>query len=256
MTVYDPLLQDRPSPAAYSAAAAKRVVRTALLTSLGRRVLPKGAADLPRRLAEIVLVTRVPIAAARPLAERLRGHHCRLYLAEARRRSLPTSLNLIKRGLEPLRMTSEAGTPGGRHVALLTASGWAEYPGREFRRAALSVLAGRDDAGLWGVRVPSTLRDADAALIWLEPAVVRRTREAGLRVLRQGDLWVMERRRGGCGMAASAIPAGHVWDAAARVLRHGAHDELSVPFPATAVVPATLAPRGTGRRRGGCGAKP
>ncbi len=85
MTVYGPQRCNRPSPAAHTAPAAERVVRAALLARLGRRALPKGAPDLPRRLAEVVLATRAPVAEARPPALRLRDRRRRLYLAEVER---------------------------------------------------------------------------------------------------------------------------------------------------------------------------
>lgn len=49
-------------------------------------------------------------------------------------------------------------------------------------------------------------------------------------------------------LAREAGAAGHVWDAERRVLEHGAHNSLAVPFPCRFFRQSTLAPRGQGGR--------
>ncbi len=232
---------------AASLAHGETLARAALLAALGAEKLPRGAGDAPRRLAAAVLGR----ARAEPptIEQRAREHRRRRYLAEAERRGLPTILDLAKAGTRRLELVSETRTPEGHRVGLLRAEGWAEYSRRVGSyRASLALLCGRDDAGLWAVRVPGTIGGAEEGLEWLEPAAVRRARAEGRRVLRQGDVYVVERARDG--MARADLPAGHRWDAAARALVHDEHAHLPVPFPATVFRQSTLAASGSRRRRG------
>jgi hypothetical protein len=223
------------------------IIREAILAVLGATKLPAGTASYPRLILRALTgrVVEKPV----PLARRLRLYRCDRYLVEVQRRGLPTYLDLIKNGAEPLHLTDETTTADGYPVALLSAEGWADYSRRSTKRfRTLSILAGRDDAGYWAVRVPGTIGSVAAGLRWLEPAVVRKAREDGRRVLRQGDIFIVERTRDA--MADTSLPSGHTWDAATRTLTHGAHAHLHVPFPALPVPQSTLPSNGIGRRRG------
>lgn len=233
---------------AYGRASAETRARDALLAQAGLERLPRGTGDLPRLLADAVVDARRALHQS-SLVARLARRRRALYLQEADRRGLPTVLHLAKNPAQDLMMVSETRTQEGYHVGLLRAEGWAKYAGGvPASRASLAILAGHDDAGLWAVRVPGTMTTAGAALAWLEPAEVRKARDAGKRVLRQGDVYVVERTRDAMGQG--DLPAGHVWEPGSRTLVHDGHARLHVPFPARAFRQSTLAAFGSGRRRG------
>ena len=62
--------------------------------------------------------------------------------------------------------------------------------GRRF--ASLRYLYGTDDNGAFAVRVPGSVDTVAAALDAITPGEVRRAREAGRGVLRQGDVYALE----------------------------------------------------------------
>lgn len=72
-------------------------------------------------------------------------------------------------------------------LVLLHAKGW-RYYSRSFgaRKAALSYLAGRDDNGLFAVRVPGTVETVAAALSWLTPAAAQKPG-----TIRQGNVYAV-----------------------------------------------------------------
>ena len=212
--------------------------------------LPRGSSGLLTRMAAAaVAASRAPAAAAPSLVERGRTRFADLVKVEALRRGLAVEVDLARNGSRPVRYVSETRTDADDQVMLLKADGWADYGRRAINRAkALAILGGRDDAGLWAVRVPATLATAEEALAWLMPAEVRAARDAGKRVLRQGDIWIVERSRDA--MGGVRLPLRHDWDSEARVLRHSGHTPVEVPFPATAIAQRTLEARGSGRRGG------
>lgn len=226
-----------------------RKVRDTLRSLTGRKVLRPDQSRLAERIQAALIErneTFIPRSRSKTLAERLRARLCAKYLAEADRRGLPTELDLGKDGWDELRIVSE-GADNGHRVAVLHASGWKKYSNAfGSRHQTLSLLCGRDDAGLWAVRIPGTITTVDAGLAWLKPAIVRNAEAAGKRVMRQGDVWLVERRRDDM----SALPSGHRWDAETRTLYHDGHAHVHVPFPAIAVPQSTLAVNGTQRRRG------
>lgn len=125
-------------------------------------------------------------------------------------------------------------------LTLLRAEGWRHYS-KAFgaRRATLAYLCGRDDNGLWAVRVPGTITSVVQAVERVEPAEVRKAREDGKRVLRQGDVYAVERARDAADQ--SDLPPRHTWDAATRILRHDdGHGDLHVPFNAKFIAQSTL----------------
>ena len=213
--------------------------------------VPRGCGPLLDRMAAALAAVRQAAAQDAPhpsLVERGRAHFAQRICAEAARRGLETELDLARNGLLPVLWRDETHVDGYR-VALLYRSGWAEYS-RRVRSAekSLALLGGRDDSGWWAVRVPGTCTTVAQALEWLMPADVRRARDAGRRVLRQGDVWIVERTRDA--MSGARLPWRHEWDGDARVLRHHGHAPVAVPFPAIAVPQRTLKARGAGRRGG------
>jgi len=122
--------------------------------------------------------------------------------------------------------------PERRTLYLLTAHGWRKYGCRHpARPARLAYLCGSDDNGLWAARVPGTLESAEDALEWLTPKEVSNARVEGRRVLRQGDVYVVETKRDRAEETADLID-GHTWCPTSRILLHdgGTHRPLKVPF--------------------------
>lgn len=138
-------------------------------------------------------------------------------------------------------------------LTLLGCDGWRQYS-RQYgaRRCSLRYLCGRDDNGRWAVRVPGTCDTVRAALAFVEPAAVQRARIDGRRILRQGDVYLVEQRTDNMDALAGTR---HRWDAATRTLHHddplAPHAGLHVPFRARAHVQSVLRMgRANGRRRG------
>jgi hypothetical protein len=204
------------------------------------------------KAAVAAVVARQAAANAGPgatLATRLAAHVAGKVRAEAARRRLPTAVDLARAGSPEVGYRGETRVDGFR-VVLLRAEGRADY-GNSYGHnpvKALSILGGWDDGGMWAVRVPGTITDVHAALDWLMPADVKAARAAGRQVLRQGDVWIVERARDKAAQA--ALPANHHWDDAARVVRHPEHAAVAVPFPAAFIAQHTLAAHGVGRTNG------
>lgn len=174
---------------------------------------------------------------------------------EAKARGLPTFLDLGKAGSAVLK---NRGTrhDGGETIILLRAEGWAKYS-RNWMRAmgfhgvhkSLAILGGIGPEGPWAVRVPGTITDVDTALRWLKPKVVRDAESRKLRVLRQGDVWIVERNRVHADDLRQ-LPSSHSWNAESRTLTHNTHSHLHVPFFFKAIPQRTIAANGVGRRQG------
>lgn len=145
------------------------------------------------------------------------------------------------------------GTSDGQPCVLLVAEGWRRYGSRHpARRACLGYLVGIDDAGIWAVRVPGTMRSVSEAVRWLTPREVVTARMAGRTVLRQGDVYVIEARVDR--MADTRLPRGHEWRPETRYLVHRPsdgrkHKPVKVAFPAR-VVPQRAYRMGRSGRRG------
>lgn len=132
-----------------------------------------------------------------------------------------------------------------QNLCVLRAEGWRDYKSDGCRWVALSYLCGRDDTGHWAVRVAGTIRSVREALAFIEPAAVRQARKAGRRVLRQGDVYVVEvlprhDRRG------AAVDGRHVW--VGHTLTHPEHAPLAVDFPARCYLQHAYEMRRIGRR--------
>jgi hypothetical protein len=88
----------------------------------------------------------------------------------------------------------------------------------------IRYLVGCEHGQYWCNRVPSTIDTIDDAIEWLKPAEVKKAKG---RVLRQGDVFIIEKTRD-CN---SFLPRNHDWDAETRTLKHPEHKDISVPFP-------------------------
>lgn len=124
---------------------------------------------------------------------------------------------------------------------LLACSGWRHYSNRFGQRyVEIAYLCGVDDNGPWAVRVPGNTVTVDDALDYTIPAEVKKAHTAGKKVLRQGDVFVIEMKRD----SDHSLPRGHRFDPQQRVLVHeGGHETVQVPFPCKFVVAQGLAPR-------------
>jgi hypothetical protein len=246
-----PVARPVPPPDARSTASDARAYYVALRRTLPpavRRTVPSAAhlADARRERA-----ARAERRERQPLHARFEATLLRRYVAEIRARGGEVAIE-GRSSVTPLEIVH-------RHagMSLLRADGWRYYSSRfGARPATIAYLCGFDDNGPWAVRVAGTCTSVHEALEQVEPRRVREARLKGRRVLRQGDVYAIERARGDRDDT-RALPAAHHWDPRTRVLTHApetgrAHRPLHVPFPATFVAQSV---RGMGRggRRGVAG---
>jgi hypothetical protein len=162
-----------------------------------------------------------------PVQDRLRWRLLSRYRAEIRHRGGSTIITHLH-GCEVLSITDRQ--PKER-LALLHVEGWKYYSRKEgSHHAHLSYLCGMDESGPWAVRVPGTLTMVSEAVLWITPAAVRRAQANGKRVLRQGDVYVVETIRDQS-WNLEALPFSHRWNPETRILSHEGHGDLHVPFP-------------------------
>ena len=89
-----------------------------------------------------------------------------------------------------------------------------------------SYLCGYEDGQYWAVRVPRTIRTVAEALDWHIPAAVRRAQDEGRQVIRQGDVWFVQLKRGKDNLD---LPLGHdLRDGGygVRVVEHAEHGRV------------------------------
>lgn len=86
-----------------------------------------------------------------------------------------------------------------------------------------------EDGQVWVERVPRHIRTVADAEAFITPAAVHRARAEQRRVLRQGDVWLVELRAGRDNTA--LLPHSHRFDPATRTLSHRQHGTLHVPYP-------------------------
>ncbi len=113
------------------------------------------------------------------------------------------------------------------HTWLVGREGYQEYTRSEGYYRKAKWLFGRDDAGYWAVRVPSTCRTAKEALDWLKPAAVRQAEEEGRWVARQGDVYLVELKASR--VNTNGLPGSHCYDSETRTFYHEGHKPVVVP---------------------------
>lgn len=262
---------DWPAPSGWKTRYSDSTVRGRLRELLGRDALTARQSAELRELEERVVYRAVKVS--RPSREaRLAGFRAQR-AAEAQRklREARNALvqhyedEIVRRGGE----TRIVGAYGTAHLdvsdeqmgcVVLHAEGWRQYS-RRFgaRRASLCYLCGEDSNGPWAVRVPGTIRRVKSALDWITPTAVRKAQERGHKVLRQGDVYAVESRTDRAQETAARLDAraaAHVWDSAARTLRHQPrdgrpHGDLAVPFPCAFYQQRVYAMGRSGRRGAG-----
>lgn len=125
-----------------------------------------------------------------------------------------------------------SGKSEGKTVHLVGCDAW-RYYSRRFgsRPASLRYLVGKDDSGLWAVRVPGKVDTVADAVAYITPAIVLKARKARRRVLRQGNLYLVEAPRARAHLDNSPIASfgSHEYHRRARVLLHPEHAPLQVP---------------------------
>ena len=232
----------------------KREVRAEARRLLGSPArLPRGLLPQLHAARELWLERRARGSYRDPLAEPAATRLPRLLLAvltgEVERRGGETTIDEERRTVHLGVVGSPQLTPTGR-AYLLRCEGWRHYSGRfGARRATLAYLAGRDDGGRWAARVPGTMGSAAEALAWLEPAAVRKARQAGRRVVRQGDVYAVETTSAHDGKG--ELPEDHRWDAERRTLTHHTHHHLRIEHPVRFFAQSVLAMGRTGGRQRG-----
>lgn len=197
------------------------------------------------RTEQAIRQLRADRAANRPVSPAFCGSERRLKAtierqmrAEIRRRGGETTIE-GSYGTEVVELVDRNSR---EHLYLLHAEGWRQYSkAYGARRAALSYLCGRDDAGTFAVRVPGTVTTIADALAWLEPSEVTRAKAAGKRVRRQGDVYAVETVRTHDGKGVEALPPAHEWRQSTRTLVHRPQDgrkhrPVRVVFPARFVI--------------------
>ncbi len=97
------------------------------------------------------------------------------------------------------------------------------------RYVSASWLCGRDENGVWAVRVPGTLTKVTEAVDWITPGPVKKAVAAGRQVIRQGDVYFVQKRRGPDNLR--ELPWNHHWDPTSRTATHRQHGTVHVPFP-------------------------
>lgn len=106
-------------------------------------------------------------------------------------------------------------------------------------RVRASWLAGHDDSGYWAVRVPGTILDIEEALDWITPAAVTKAHAEGRKIIRQGDIYIVEKKRGPD--HTRDLPRAHRFDPETRRLTHATHPTITIPFPFRAYAQRQLA---------------
>lgn len=150
------------------------------------------------------------------LRDRTHRRLFRLYLDEIRRRGGETEIE----GQYGTTHLSIADRDVRARMVLMRAEGWRKYGSHPARYVKLAYLCGVDDNGRWAVRVPGTFTSVRGALDWLTPAAVKKARDKGQRVWRQGDVYLIEISAHRDQRGVTDLPAAHRWNPATGYLTH------------------------------------
>ena len=178
----------------------------------------------------------------RPTTWRLRGHLRDVCNAEINNRSLsrPTGW--------------DGGTVTDRDVAgrlwVVHAEYRHEYTRNQSWWQGASYLCGYDDGQRFAMRIPRSITTVADAVAWATPAEVTRSQAAGYWTGRQGDIWLIERRRGADNIDA-LWRTRHDWDSEARTLTHPEHTPLTAPAHVRAVKAVQITQLSSSGRRNG-----
>lgn len=138
------------------------------------------------------------------------------------------AVDQLPAGAEPCSFDVVDRVPKER-LTLVVGEWWLDYSRRAGRwHNTVAILTGYEDGQRWAKRVPPSTATVGEALDYLKPAAVKQAAESGRIVLRQGDVWLVERRRGADDMSAIRGTA-HIYDPASRTVVHSQHGALALP---------------------------
>jgi len=133
-----------------------------------------------------------------------------------------------------------------RGLRLYVADGWKKYSRHCVYPCRLVYLAGIDRGTYWAIRCPSSVKSIDEALAYTEPAAAKNARKSGLCVIRQGDVFIIEKKSGKDNL--KGLPKSHQFNPDTREMIHASHRRISIPFPFKVAVGKSLSAEGRGRR--------
>lgn len=210
----------------------------------GRETIERAAAKLQTLTGQTRQKTRLKRLIS--TARRVLIHHDGLQHAWAQRAStgrVPREdalKHVSERIISERRLSTSAGWDGG-HVMDVQGSCWVyqneywyHYSNRAGdRRVGASYLMGverQPDGRLqtWGVRIPSHITRVSEAQAYVEPAAVRNARAEGKKVIRQGEVYLVEARTNDWG----GLPRTHVLTDepdGSIILSHGQHERVILP---------------------------
>ena len=131
------------------------------------------------------------------------------------------------------------------HTWLVGTERYQEYTSSKGYYRKAKWLFGRDDAGRWAVRVPSTCWTVKESLDWLKPAAVRQAEAEDRWVVRQGDVYLVELKTSM--INTDGLPRSHRYDSETRTFYHEVHKPVVVPEHVKGVrvfVQSQIDPRG------------
>lgn len=114
-----------------------------------------------------------------------------------------------------------------RGLRLYKLDSWKKYSRNCVYPCTLVYLAGVERGEYWAVRCPSTVDSINEALDYTTPAEVKKAKKSGKKVLRQGDVFIVEKTRD----CKSLLPENHTWNSETRMLTHPTHRDIKVDFP-------------------------
>ncbi len=117
---------------------------------------------------------------------------------------------------------------GNRVVYFFRGEGWFHYSrrfGARYRQFA--YLVGGDDNGRFVRRVNASCKTIQEALNWLIPAAIQKAIKEKKKVVRQGDVYLVESVRDDL----TKLPSSHTFDESSRCLLHnGGHAPYYFPY--------------------------
>ncbi|MGD9156938.1 MAG: hypothetical protein PVG39_00900 [Desulfobacteraceae bacterium] len=115
-----------------------------------------------------------------------------------------------------------------RGYRLFVLEGWKKYSRQHVYFQRFVYLAGVECGQYWAIRCPATVTTIKEAIDYTTPAVVHKARKVGRKVIRQGDVFIIEQSRDG---NHSNLPENHSFNPETRTLKHPEHKNIHIPFP-------------------------
>ena len=163
----------------------------------------------------------------RTLQQRLKDHLIELGQQEIRRRRLTTPTGWGD--ANPIIIDRDI----ANRLWIIGAEYYFNYSAAVGYWVGANYLCGRDDGGVFAMRIPKSCNTIVEALKWITPAAVIEAQRKGRWTGRQGDVWLVELVRGKDNLR--DLPPGHEYDPESRCLTHRSHQPLLVPAGVKAV---------------------